>query len=316
MQYLVKVTNQLTPQDWEQLRDLFNDSFQREATIEWFQRKYRSPLSSISCYHGLMLNEDSSIVGAMTIIPFEYNFFGQIVAIGNLVDLMIHKKHRNNILNFKFIYEKLVVSAAPLIHFIYAVPNPNSFLYFMKVLKWEEIGRLDYYLWPVKVSKLSKMPAALDYIFGPVMNSVQHVFRPLKNNPILSPIRKVMSSAYVSYRYSKDYQIITVGSKMAWYRVYDEKGVKTAYLIDALPMETQWLSFAIREILKREKSAIDLIMYISNSNLGIWNILKAPLRYQPRPLPLIGKLINTEKIDERIFNMNNWTFNLSDFDVR
>lgn len=316
MQYVVRVTNELTSADWEQLRDLFNESFQREVSIEWFQRKYRSPVSAISCYHGLMLNEEGAIVGAMTIIPFEYYFFEQRATFGNLVDLMIHKDHRNNILNFKFIYDKLVEAARPLIHFIYAVPNPNSFLYFMKVLKWEEIGKLDYYLWPVKLSKLAKLPLILDYVLRPLINLVQFLLVPIKSKTIISPIRKIFSADYDHYRYSENYTVITRGEKKAWYRIYDETGVKTAYIIDAIPMETNWLSFTVKEILRREKLAIDLIMYISNSNIGIWNILKVPLRFQPRPLPFIGKLINSEKVDDRVFDMDNWTFNLSDFDVR
>lgn len=316
MQYIVKVTNELIPADWEQLRDLFNESFQKEVSIEWFQRKYRSPVSTISSYHGIMLNEEGRIVGAMAIIPFNYHFFAQSAVFGNLVDLMIHKDHRNNILNFKFIYDKLIEAAKPLIHFIYAVPNPNSFLYFMKVLKWEEIGRLNYYLWPVNISKLTQLPRLLNYFSSPLLHLIQSLLVPIKSKIVLSPIRKIFSLDYDLYRYSEDYKIIDQGEKKSWYRVYDEKGIKTAYIIDAIPMDNKWLSFTVKEILRREKSVIDLIMYISNSNLEIWNVLKAPLRFQPRPLPLIGKVINPEKIDPRIFDMDNWTFNLSDFDVR
>jgi len=65
-----------------------------------------------------------------------------------------------------------------------------------------------------------------------------------------------------------------------------------------------------------EKHNINVILYISNKGMRSPNIIKVPKKYEPRPLPLTGKIINTVKIDERIFEPANWTFNLSDFDVR
>lgn len=316
MQYIVKITSELVAKDWEQLRDLFNESFQRKKSVEWFQRKYRSPIPAISCFHGLMLDENNNIAGAMTIIPFEYNFFEDKAIFGNLIDLMIHKDHRNNILNFKYIYDKLVEAARPSIQFIYAVPNPNSFLYFMKVLKWEEIGKLNYYLWPIRMSKLTRLPQIVDLALRPVSYLAQLLLSPIKSRTTLSPIRKVNSIAYEDYRYSEKYHIISEGEKKAWFRIYDEKGVKTAYIIDIFPMQNTWLAATVKYILKKERANIDIIMYISNTNLGILNLLKAPVKFQPRPLPLIGKVISTGKIDRRIYEMANWAFNLSDFDVR
>ena len=157
MQFIAKTTPELTDADWKQLANLFNESFKRDVSVEYFKKKYNSSVRSISCYHGFMIDDEIGIVGAMTIIPFEYQFFEKNVIFGNLIDLMIHADHRNNILNFKVIYDKLLARVDSKIDFIYAVPNLNSQLYFTKILKWQEIGKLNYYIWPVKITKLFKL---------------------------------------------------------------------------------------------------------------------------------------------------------------
>ena len=81
-------------------------------------------------------------------------------------------------------------------------------------------------------------------------------------------------------------------------------------------MDRKWMAKSIASIYKLERENVDVIMYISNNKAGAFNILKTPIKFEPRNLPLIGKVINTKNIDNRIFNLSNWRFNLSDFDVR
>jgi len=316
MQFIAKTTPELTDADWKQLADLFNESFKRDVSVEYFKKKYNSSVRYISCYHGFMIDDKTGIVGAMTIIPFEYQFFEKNVIFGNIIDLMIHTDHRNNILNFKVIYDKLLARVDSKIDFIYAVPNPNAHLYFTKILKWHEIGKLNYYIWPVKVTKLFKLPGLLDTVFRPFNNLAQLLFSRVKYKVFQSPIKKVISNDFLDYRYSDMYKTLNTGDKTAWYRIYNENGVATAYIIDIEPMDRKWMAHTIASIYKLERKVIDVIIYISNNNLGTFNILKTPAKFEPRPLPLIGKVINSEHIDDRILQLSNWRFNLSDFDVR
>jgi hypothetical protein len=316
MQYLAKTTSQLSNSDWEQLCLLFNGSFQREVSVEWFKKKYKSTVPSLDCFHGLMLNDENSIVGAMTIIPFEYNYFDRNVVFGNLIDLMIHSEYRKNILNFKTIYEKLLSFVDLKVDFIYAVPNPNSHLYFMKILKWRDIGKLNYYLWPVMPSKLLKGNSIIDTIFKPFNNLAQIALSHGTGRVIKPPIEKTISDSFLKYRYTVNYKIISEDKSKSWYRIYDEEGIVTAYIIDIEPLQARWLAKTVRAIYDREKNTVAVIMYISNTKLGAFNILKAPSKFEPRPLPLIGRIINSSNIDNRIFELSNWRFNLSDFDVR
>ena len=71
MTFIAKKTNELTNEEWGQIGELFEVSFQKKMSREWFTNKYKSPINDAS-YHGFMLDERKRIVGAMTIIPFEY----------------------------------------------------------------------------------------------------------------------------------------------------------------------------------------------------------------------------------------------------
>lgn len=316
MKFITKATDELTEEDLSQLYDLFLSSFKRKVSAEWFKRKYTSTVTGLSCFHGFMINGDNQIVGAMTIIPFKYHFFEEEAIFGNLIDLMIHPDHRNNILNFKSIYDNLVESAKSRIDFLYAVPNPNSFLYFIKILKWVEIGKLNYYLWPLKLSKIAKLPTFVDSLFTPLSSLAQNVLFPIKNMKVEAGIKKVHSDFFLKYRYPRRYKIIQEHNKKAWYDIVDEEGIISAYIIDVIPQESNWFTKVIKTIQKEEKHNIDVILYISNKGPRSPNIIKVPKKYEPRPLPLCGNILNTDKIDERIFEPTNWVFNLSDFDVR
>jgi len=316
MKFITKTTDELTDNDLKQLCDLFLVSFKREVTADWFTRKYNSTVPALSCFHGFMLNDDDQIVGAMTIIPFEYQFFKKIVVFGNLIDLMIHPEYRNNILNFKNIYDKLLAVVKPRIDFIYAVPNPNSFLYFTKILGWVEIGKLNYYLWPLKLSKITGLPSFIDSIFKPFSTLAQFVLFPIRNKKVEGDIEKVYSANFLTYRYRPGYKAIEENHKKAWYDIVNEDGIKTAYIIDIVPVESKWLSQVVKIIYKRDKENIDVILYISNNGANAPNLIRTPLKYEPRRLSLTGKIINEDKIDKRIFELSNWKFNLSDFDVR
>jgi len=316
MQFIAKKTSDLTTNDWVQLATLFNVTFKRKETVEYFKKKYNSSIPSVSCFHGFMIDKTNGIVGAMTIIPFEYEYFKKNVVFGNLIDLMIHADYRNNILNFKLIYDKLLGFTDPKINFIYAVPNQKSHLYFTKILQWQEIGRLNYYIWPTKFSKLFKLPSIFDKSIRPINNILQLIFSKNKKKLFSPSISKIISNNFLDYRYSDSYKRFNVGDQTAWYRIYNENGVVTCYVIDIEPLDRKWMAKSIASIHKLERENVDVIMYISNNKSGIFNILKTPRKFEPRNLPLIGKIISKDVIDNRVFNLSNWRFNLSDFDVR
>jgi hypothetical protein len=315
MKYLGKVTSQLSINEFEQIKDLFTDVFDKPVSIEKLQTKYCAPLNNNS-YHGLMLNDDNLIVGTLTIIPFEYNFFNAKTVFGCAVDLMVHKSYRKDITSMKKMYAAAINLIGKDIDFLYAIPNQNSYLYFKKILGWDEIGKLNYYIMPLNASKLLPRLKGLDFFSKIVAAILNGIKWPIKMAQIQRPITKIITPAFLKYRFPQYYKTVEKSGKCAYYTIVNEASIITAYIIDLCPLTSEWLSEVTRDIWRNERQNIDLIIYIGIDIPFMPNLFKIPLRYEPRTLHFIGKVINPDKIDHRINHIKNWQFNLSDFDVR
>jgi len=315
MKFIAKKTKDLTISEWEQIGELFEAAFKKKHPSKWFINKYKSPIYEES-YHGFMLNETNRIVGAMTIVPFDYNFFKHDVVFGLFVDLMIHPNYRNDIMNFKKIYDELLILVGNNVDFFYAVPNQNSISYFLKILHWKKIGRLNYFLWPIKLSKIVNIPRFFDLINSFFSSIIQNISITFSQKYVDRPIKKKICSKFIDYRFSNLYQEIIYNEKSARYKIYEDNGIISAYLIDIFPYEKKWMTKVISLIYKIEKRKVDVILYVANNILYTHNILKTPEKFEPRTLTLIGKINHSDKVDFKVFEIDNWIFNLSDFDVR
>jgi hypothetical protein len=264
-----------------------------------------------------MLNDADRIAGALTVIPFEYDFFNTKAVFGCAVDLMVHKSYRKDITVMKKMYDAVTGLIGDDIDFLYAVPNPNSYQYFLKILGWHEIGKLNYYLLPLHVSKLFSKLKALDFISKSAAAILNGVKWPSTTSVFERPIAKNISPDFLIYRYPPGhYTKIETSGKSAYYTTVDEASTMTAYIIDAWPLTAGWLSEVTRNIWRNERQDIDLILYVGTAIPFVYNLFKAPIGCEPRSLHLIGKVLKPDKIDKRINQIKNWQFNLSDLDVR
>jgi hypothetical protein len=316
MKYLGKQTSQLSTPEFQQISDLFSAVFNTTFTSEQLRAKYRAPSRNNSC-HGLMVSDEGRITGALAIIPFDYDFFDKKAVFGCAADLMVHKNYRSDITAMKKMYDAVIGIIQNEIDFLYAVPNPNSHLYFRRILGWNEIGKLDYYALPLHVSRLSPRLKGLD-IFSQSAAALLNVpVWPSPEHAIEKPIVKILTPDFINYRYPAGrYQKIEVSGRRAYYAIYHEPPVTTAYIVDVCPLSANWLSEAVRHIWRKERQNIDIILYVGAGCPGVPNLFKVPLRFEPRRLHLIGKVLNPEKIDDRIHCIKNWQFNISDLDVR
>jgi hypothetical protein len=316
MQYLGKTTNDLTEKEFSELSDLFNHVFHKDISSAFLKRKYSSPLFEFS-YHGLMYNDNGTIVGALTFIPFLYQFFDVKVIAGLAVDLMVHEHYRKDLLSVRQMHDMAIRRSGNSLDFVFAVPNSNSFLYYTKILRWREIGRLNYYIQVLNISALKRKLSALNLASGSVsffLNFLQANFggniRDQKQ-----PVSKVCDELYMTYRYNKRYNEIIRDSNTAYYSIEDESGINTAYVIDLFPLTKKWLGNVVNLIHKREKKNIDVIIYIGNAINNPVNLIKVPRKLEPRGLTLIANNLSN-KVDSRIYDIANWHFNLADLDVR
>jgi hypothetical protein len=316
MKYIGKTTTELSEKDFSELSILFNHVFHKNVDVSFFKHKYHSPLLGFS-FHGLMYNDEDNIVGALTFIPFNYQFFNAQVVAGIAADLMIHEHYRKDLLSFKCMYELAIEKAGNIFDFLYAVPNSNAYLYWTKFLKWRDIGQINYYIQVLNISKINSKFSGLDWIsraFSGCSNklAVDSVYR---DNELKYSIYKLSNEAYYNYRFKGQYVEISESDKKAYYTIADEAGTKTAYIVDLLPFSTSWTRKVVKLIHGREKKHIDIIIYIGNNLNTQINFYKVPSKLEPRILRLIGNSLS-EKVDDRLYSLDNWLFNLSNFDVR
>jgi hypothetical protein len=317
--FLGKVTSQLNPDEFEQVSRLFSAVFSKQVSTGTLRAKYRSPVNGIS-YHAMMTDDAGIIAGFLAIIPFEYSFFGKKVVFGNLVDLMIRSDCRKDITLMKKLYDTAIDLMGIKVDFLYAIPNPNPYLYFKKILGWSEIGTLHYFILPLHVSKLSPRLKGLDFLSESAAAVLNRFKWPVKSvcseKPISRERTPALSPAFISYRFPQHYKKLEKAGGCAYYIVVDEESAGTAYIIDIWPLTSAWLQEVVRTVWRNEGHGIDCVLYVGTDIPRVPNFFKVPLRYEPRALHFIGKIVSGGVVDERINNIKNWHFNLSDFDVR
>jgi len=315
MIYFGKTTNELSEKDFSELSGLFNNLFSRKTDPSFFKHKYCSPYAGFS-YHGLMYNDSGNIAGALTFIPFAYQFFDKQIVAGCAADLMINEGYRKDFISFKRMYDLAIEKSGTSIDFLYAVPNSNAYLYWTRFLKWREIGRINYYVQILNISKIKTGLRILDWISRALSYCSNMLVHPGSEEAIQKyPIFKVIDETFKNYRFNDKYSEISESDKIAYYTIADEMGIKTAFIIDIVPCTKSWIGNVVKKIHSLEKKNIDIIIYIGNNLKTPVNLLKVPRRFEPRSLHLIGNSLS-EKVDDRVYNPNHWLFNLSDFDVR
>jgi len=87
-------------------------------------------------------------------------------------------------------------------------------------------------------------------------------------------------------------------------------------LIDIVPMQKRYFENAIKYILMKEKTDIDIIIYIGKLNFWPVNMFKVPKKLEPRRIRMAGKILINGMIDERILDLANWNVNLANYDGR
>ena len=310
MNYSAALTTELGA-DFQSLVDLFNRVFDEQRTPAMLRAKYTAPGTGYS-FHGLMKDEDR-LVGALTVIPFTYTCFGQQLTFGCFADLMIDEDARGDMLALKKIYDAAMQRIGDEIDLVYAVPNENSYLYFRKFLKWREIGDLYYYLMPVQIGAIRERLGWLNpvswlgsrlFCLTPGLSSAAAITR---------NIHKMDAESFRSYRFAENYESGEVRGSTFYYRLFDEEATRVCYIVDIQPLSPRALDAAVARI--RSQVKCDAIMYIDSVPMTPHKAIRVPRKWEPRNLHLIARAV-TDRVDERVMDVDNWQFNLSDFDVR
>lgn len=317
--FIHKKTNELIVEEKQQICDLFKNVFDKEKTIDKFDKQFLKTTLGYS-YHGLML-ADGKIVGSYSSIPFKYKYFGKQYVFALSVDTMIHKDYRGKPVNIKkmanLVYENLIKDNVP---FVFGFPNENVYLVRKKMLNWKNIGELDYYVLPLKIGVVKKKLSIFNpcsKLFAGLVNKLAKDIKSYRKGTGLDRnIEKINNDEFVNYRYDDSYKIVKAADgEFFVYKIDLEDGARTAFVIDFYPFDKRLLEGAVKYIFNNERD-IDAIAYLGKLKKRPINLVKVPKRFEPKKVGMSGKILIDSKIDERVFDINNWNVNLSNFDVR
>jgi hypothetical protein len=189
-------------------------------------------------------------------------------------------------------------------------------------MKWKDIGCIPYYALPVKLGNVIS-------VARPILNLLNTFFLkfwffnflniPQKSKNLPIKINK-KDPIVEEQRYTHWHKKITYLDIFFTYRVVDEEGVKTCYLIDFYYTENKRrdkavLKKALKFIIQSE--IIDIIIYVGTLQFQPGYLIRIPFSREPKHLYFMGNVLATDKINEKfVYDLNNWDFGLFNYDVR
>lgn len=321
----------LTPLDKREICDLFLEVYGKPKLIRQFEHQFEDTVLGYS-FHGIM-RKGNKIVGIYTNVPMAYRYCGKEYIFGLSVDTMIKANYRGNLSNLiqmaNLVYEAEMKDNIP---FVYGFPNENFYLVKNKVLKWKDMGSLDYYFLALRLDNYDRKLILLNpvtKILSCFMNLT--TLRRNQNESGASRsghfrVEKLNTKQFRNYRYKLfpvDYNVVDLDSTSffsylakPFYYIHDIlERMKVVFLMDVYPMEKKVFEKAARHIYVNEKG-LDLIIFIGKLRFSPRNLLKLPKKYEPKSFKMLGKILIEGAINEDvIFDINNWNVNLSDFDL-
>ena len=310
---------------WEQIVDGFNESFDHQSSIENFKRGLSIRNKWGYAYHAIAIDEKTGdLKGFNTYHPYLYKNGLKFLLAGSV---FVRKKYRKDIFIFLDMLEELKrVCVSDGFVVALGVPNHNAIDYSIKFLGSNLVGYLNYYILPVHPSKCLSKPFLKPFdgimrflVTGDVLvNRAISKFFNAKEKEVKYALD--VNDEYLKVRFgSPFYKKYQSGVYLAYYRIVDENGIITAYLMDFREKNQRTkrsLANAVSFILKEEN--VDVILFVGFLRLKQSILLNVPRKYVPKPLPLTCGIIDDTKRKELkdIVNEDNWNFSLMNFDVR
>ena len=269
-------------------------------------------------YHVLCV-DGGSIVAVFTALPYRYRYFGKDMVFALSVDTMVDGPQRGSPFRVKkmaqMVHDALVRDGIP---FIFGFPNANYWEYERQVVQSRDIGELDYYVVPRNIGALVAAGRGLNGLSRLASQVLVHWPTRGGSTTWEPPIDKIADAAFESHRYCGDYQIVHLdGGAKCIYRTYrEDNGARATYLVDVCPLTPRSFSHAVTRVYREAAPATDAFLYVGHLPFRPGRMLRVPAARRPQRIRMTGKILIPDLIDERVFALENWKVNLSNYDVR
>ena len=317
MDFITKKTNELSKDELQQLKDLFEEVFERPTSIEGFLKNYTSNYLGYS-YHTLII-KDNRIVGSNSLVPINYYIDGRIFRFVNSGGTMIGKSCRGIENFYDMIKESYRNAESEGFIACTGFPNDNSYPLFKGIKLMKDIGKMHTYMLPCRIGGIKKKLVCLNLLSKMFCWCYVTVCGLIASKGTVNFKIHKDHGTFDDYRYKKAedaYVSLNLGKGKAYYRVANHEGVRTAFIVDITEKSAKNFQCTVKEIMKRERKNMDLILYVGNLPFGNHGLIKVPRKYEPKNFNFTGHIFNEKLIDKSVFfDINNWDVNLSNYDL-
>jgi len=309
-------TTDLDKPKFEQIVNNFNLVFNRKVEFEYFKRTYLNTHLGFS-FHCTIEN-NNIIGGVFTVVPYEYLANGEKELFGLAVGTYIIPAFRKDPYLLRQMFEVMENNLkAYNIDFIIAIPNDNIYTYWKSVVKWKDIGNLNYYIHPINLNVLfgNRFLVPFNKLLSYTLNNIIFIRKLLNNNFFEKPIRINRNELFLNTRL---YGCNKVTFKLFsyYYKIYNEDGVRGAYIIDFFPRKISVLEKSVKNLTIQKKHEIDVILYIGNLKYSPLNMIKVPRKLEPKNIHFTCRGLNSKSIPNYLLDIKNWEIDLLNLDLR
>ena len=309
---------------WIKIAEGFNESFELNVTAEGMKNGFCTKNKNGYGYHAIALSDDGEVMGYNVFSPVYYKDGLKTVVSGSTFVRPKYRIHEMLFMNMVQALRKAVIADGFDVEI--GVPNHNSEKFALKILKFNPVSELDYYILPFNISRCLNKPH-LSIIDGIVqLLSNFHLFCQTGISSLFDIKERNVKydldydEEFWNYRLGGgNYKKYQQGEYHAYWLPYNEDGTKAVYLMDfrkGLKRTYSALVKAVKQIQRTED--VDMILFVGLLPLKQFCLIKCPKRFIPKRLPLTYYVLNKTN-REKYADMQNkkyWNFSLINFDAR
>lgn len=323
MKIKVYKTFEIKEEWWSQIADGFNACFEgHHATKEHMKETYKSNVFGF-CYHTLAFDGEK-IGGFNTWTPCRYCYGNEEIIIGLSGSSYVLREYRKDIMVFadmvsvfkEYAHREGIVASI-------GVSNKNSYKYAKIFCGAKDIMPLSYWVLPIKVGNVvhKSFLNPLSYFFSVLSIGFNNIVSVFFNNKVKQALCRIkVDVEFLHKRLRNDkYFKMEDGKYFYSYTVYDEDGIKCAYIMCAYEngvASYRALVKCVKRIFFHER--VDMIMLVGTLRMKQSLLIRVPKKHEPKLLPL--SIVYIDESDEEKYHLlkygENWDFTLINFDVR
>ena len=316
-EFVFTTTRELSSDQCDQFCALFESVFEKPMSAQAFERKYSdTPLGH--SHHTLML-VDGKVVGAYNLVPYRYHCFGASRLFGLSTDAMIHEQYRNGPFNMVKMAKRTWEGAArDGVVFAFGFPNDAAYTFTRKVLKWADMGELDFYALPINIGAFRQSLAWANPFSRLCAAGLSHMPRLSAARPVTFAVDKVCDTAFRRHRYDERHHTIDLGGggDCTYSICVEDGGIRVLYIVDVTPPTAARFAQAMAALRAIAAKRADLILYVGRLPFAPKGLLRVPPSKRPRQIRMCGRILDPHDVDRRVLEIDHWNINLSNFDVR